>query len=201
MSRLVTAPIVEGHGEVHAIRTLLQRIWIELLKADHLEVLQPIRVSRFKLTRPDELLRAIDLAALKLVDAVAEIGDPTLVLVLLDANGDPPCILGPRLLGIAARERRHLDVSCVVANVEYETWFVAGAESLGEFLRLPSAAEIPGEPEASGHKKAWIEGHFRGRYTETVDQPRLTAAMDLHLCRQRSPSFDKLVRELERRLG
>lgn len=32
------------------------------------------------------------------------------------------------------------------------------------------------------------------------DQPRLTAAMDLFLCRSRSRSFDKFCRELERRV-
>jgi hypothetical protein len=37
-------------------------------------------------------------------------------------------------------------------------------------------------------------------YAETVDQPRLTAAMDLQMCRERSKSFDKLCRELEKRL-
>ena len=32
------------------------------------------------------------------------------------------------------------------------------------------------------------------------NQPRMTAAMDLALCRRRSPSFDKLCRELKQRL-
>lgn len=35
----------------------------------------------------------------------------------------------------------------------------------------------------------------------TVDQPAMTSHMDLHLARERSPSFDKLCRELERRLS
>jgi len=41
---------------------------------------------------------------------------------------------------------------------------------------------------------------LHGRYAETIDQVRLTTAMDLNLCRSRSKSFDKLCRELEKRL-
>jgi hypothetical protein len=56
----------------------------------------------------------------------------------------------------------------------------------------------PADPEQQRCGKGWIEHRFKGpKYSETVDQPRLTAAMDLHLCRQHSPSFDKLCRELE----
>jgi hypothetical protein len=51
-----------------------------------------------------------------------------------------------------------------------------------------------------GLSKAWIEQRFKGtRYSETQDQPAMTLVMDLNLCRTRSPSFDKLCRELERR--
>jgi predicted ATPase len=39
----------------------------------------------------------------------------------------------------------------------------------------------------------------RVKYSETIDQPAMTADMDLSLCRRRSPSFDKLCRELEKR--
>jgi len=93
-------------------------------------------------------------------------------------------------------------VVCVLANPEYETWFVAAAESLEDFLDLGGGETLSEDPEKDGLKKAWIESRFRGlRYSETVDQPRMTAAMDLALCRSRSPSFDKLCRELSKRLG
>jgi hypothetical protein len=36
-----------------------------------------------------------------------------------------------------------------------------------------------------------------GRYTPADDQVRLTAKMDLDLCRRRCPSFDKLIRDVE----
>jgi hypothetical protein len=92
-------------------------------------------------------------------------------------------------------------VSCVLAIVEYETWFVAAADSLRDFLDIPHTDTVPEAPEPRRSGKSWIERRFRGtKYSETVDQPKMTAAMDLPLCRQRSPSFDKLCRELEKRL-
>ena len=47
----------------------------------------------------------------------------------------------------------------------------------------------------------WVADRFKGHYSETVDQPALTAKMDLDLCRERSPSFDKLCRELGSQLA
>ncbi|GAG17177.1 unnamed protein product [marine sediment metagenome] len=125
-----------------------------------------------------------------------------MVLVLIDADKDPPCILGPELLASAREVDVRADVSCVLANIEYETWFVAAAKSLHELLKLPPDTQIPEDPETRRLGKAWINDHFRGtKYSETIDQPRMTALMDLSRCRARSPSFDKLCRELEKRIG
>lgn len=197
MSRLRVAPIVEGHGEQEAVRILLTRIWIEVLGGEYLEVLKPIRQPRSKLVRKQELTRAINLAMLKLGASTSN--DPSLVLVMLDADDDLPCVLGPDLLTIAHESRRDADISCVVVNVEYETWFVASAESLTKYLEV---GDIPAAPEDQRCGKAWIEKRYRGaKYSETVDQPAMTAAMDLERCRSRSPSFDKLCRELGARLS
>lgn len=186
-------PIVEGHGEVEAVRILLQRIGLELLDGIYFEVLKPIRQHRSKLIQERELERAVRLALLKLGDR--EVHGRDLILVLVDADRDLPCELGPSLLAIGRRGEAR-DVACVIANVEYETWFIAAAESLHEELDLP--AEIPGNPEAHRLGKGWIKQRIkRHKYSEPIDQPRLTAKMDLRLCRTRSPSFDKLCRELE----
>ncbi len=199
MTRLRVAPIVEGHGEVHCIRILLQRIWTDLLGGEYIEVLQPIRKPRSKLVKPEELERAVKLALLKLGGAPSG-PCPHMVLVLIDADKDAPCILGPSLLDIAKKVNARADVACVLANIEYETWFVAAAESLHEFLELPPDTGTPENPEAQRAGKGWIGRHFVGeKYSETVDQPRMTAKMDLQCCRARSPSFDKLCRELEKR--
>ncbi|MCX4244094.1 DUF4276 family protein [Paraliomyxa miuraensis] len=197
MSTLGIAPIVEGHGELQAIRTLLTRTVHELLQGPWPVVLPPIRQPRSKLVaKPRELERAVGLAALKLQQHRASF-DHGLVLVLLDADDDPPCELAPRLLEQMRRD--DVDTTCVLANPEYETWFVAAAQSLSEYLSIDD--QPPLEPEKRRLKKGWIERRFIGSpYSPPIDQPRLTAAMDLSQCRGGSPSFDKLCRELERRL-
>lgn len=191
-------PIVEGHGEDLAIRILLQRLWTELLGGEHIEVLKPIRSHRTKMIQSPELDRALGLAVLKLRTPPSS--DPSLVLILLDADEDPACVLGPDLLRRARAQRTDMDISCVVAAVEYETWFVAAAPSLQGFLDL-SGGPAPEAPEASRSGKAWIQRRFKGvKYSPTVDQPSMTQRMDLLQARLRSPSFDKLCRELEKRL-
>ena len=203
MSRLRVAVIVEGDGEVQAIRTLLWRIWTELLDGEYLEIPSPPgRVSRSKLipyNRPinkSELQRAISLAAAKL-----RVGNPdesAMILVLLDSDLAPPCQLTPELLRVACENQKNIDIARVLAHKEYETWFVAAAESLRKYLDFDT---LPTNPEKSKSGKKWIEDHFRGsKYSETVDQPSMSATMDLGVCRQNSTSFDKLCRELEKRL-
>lgn len=182
-----------------AIRILLERIWGEIVGGDWMDVLRPIRWPKSKLVKEDEFRRVLNLAALKL-DAA---GPRTrkAAFVLLDADDDRPCELGPRLQSWARVHRSDLDVFCVVANIEYETWFVSSAPSLDTFLGLEEGDLDLVDPERRRAGKAWIESRFKGTpYSETVDQPTLTRAMDLRSCRERSPSFDKLCRELERRV-
>jgi hypothetical protein len=200
MSRLRVTPIVEGKGEVGSIRILLERLWL-FLGGESINVLRPpIRRPRGRLVKRDGLQDAARLAVKELRNVPAP-EDPGLVLILLDADDDRPCELGPRLLGFAREVDPRVDVICVVANVEYETWFAATADSLARYLDVGAHSPPSEDPEGSRHGKAWVKQRFRGTsYSETQDQPRLTSAMDLGLCRRRSPSFDKLCRELEQRL-
>ena len=201
MSRLMVAAIVEGHGEVSSVPILLDRIWRELIDGEYIDVLRPpIRQPRNRLAsnKDDTLVKAVGLAAAKL-QAHSDSMAPELILVMIDADDDPACILGPELLKAAQDARKDKSIACVIANVEYETWFVAAAHSLSDYLDLSEGQELPERPEENRLGKAWIEKRFKGvRYSETIDQPKLTAKMDLSLCRERSPSFDKLCRELER---
>lgn len=200
MSELSILPIVEGHGEDAAVPLLLRRIGHELLNTT-IHVGRPIRVPRARMVKHEHLQRAIDLALLKLKTRA---NGRAAVLVLLDGDGELPCQLGPKLQQLAADIRPDADIACVVANLEYETWFAAAAESLVERGELVlEAGEVPRDPEGQRLRKAWVSKHIADRrngYSETIDQPRFTAMMNLHECRSLSPSFDKLCRELERRL-
>jgi Domain of unknown function (DUF4276) len=199
MSRLRVIPIVEGKGEFPSIRILLERLWYEMLGGEYINVLQPIVQDRGKLVKERELRKAVQYASKKLKYSLG-LPDPLLILILIDADKHCPKEWGPKLLQWARSEAPDDEVTCVLANVEYETWFVAAAESLTGFLDLPSDVQISDNPEELRLKKGWVEQRFRGtKYSPAVDQPRMTQAMDLALCRKRSPSFDKLCRELERR--
>jgi len=201
VSRALVAPIVEGHGEQAAAPLLIRRIWTEILGSPGaIEVLQPIRQPRGRLvTKPAELERAVRLAGHKLA-ARAEPNDQQAVLLLLDADEDPACSLGPglrRSLDEAAMGR--VSALCVLAVVEYETWFVGAARSLASRLAPGMLVEDVADPEGRRLRKKWIAERLTGRrYSETLDQPALTALMDLATCRARCPSFDKLCRELSR---
>jgi Domain of unknown function (DUF4276) len=199
VKQLRVAAIVEGHGEYESIRLLLTRIWHDMLGGEWIDVLQPIRQKRHKLAKQSELEKAVQLAALKLAN-VPGATMPSVILILVDADEDLPCHLAPELLNWAKAARSDVDIMCVVANIHYETWFVAAAESLRDFLNLPADMEAPDAPEQQRLGKGWIKKHFKGTYSETQDQASMTARMDMAMCRARSPSFDKLCRELAIRL-
>ena len=125
MSRIRVIPIVEGHGEVESIRVLLERIWREVVGGEYIEVVQPIRRPKSKLVTDAGLDEAIGLAEVER----APRSYPTFVLLLLDADESCPAMLATGLRKIVQRHQDHLDVAIVIANVEYETWFVAAADA------------------------------------------------------------------------
>ena len=81
-----------------------------------------------------------------------------------------------------------------------ETWFVGAAESLTDFLEFDEPP--PENPEDHHLGKGWVRKRFRGpSYSETVDQPSMTATMDLSLIKKRCPAFARLCRTLENHAG
>jgi Domain of unknown function (DUF4276) len=210
MARLRIAPIVEGYGEVDSVPSLLRRIWKEI-GGDYADVpRRAILKPRSQLAVEGSLRRIIEEAAIVLTKRT-DPSLPGLILILLDADDDCPAELGPRLERWARDVDRRFDVACVVAHLEFETWFAAAAESLVAkgFLKLKAGEVSPDDPEGRRLRKRWVEDRFavdgeikrNVQYKPTRDQPAMTRAMDLAACRSRSPSFDKLCRELEKRLA
>ncbi len=199
MIDLVIAPIVTGDGEVTAFPILIRRIVMEFCPGVSFEVLKPIRQPESSLIKVDDdcLEKAVGHAVRKLSN-VRFNSARRVIVMLIDADGRCAAQLGPELKQRATAYASHFDIASVVAVDEYETWFVASAASLAKYLDV-TCDEIPTDPEATRTKTKWIEDRFREvKYTKPIDQPRLTDAMDLKLCRRRSPSFDKLCREIER---
>lgn len=69
-----------------------------------------------------------------------------------------------------------------------------GEQESIRILLTRTVAELLGAPYP------WVLPPIGSPYSPPIDQPRLTAAMDLTMCRAGSRSYDKLCRELERRL-
>lgn len=192
----VIVPIVEGHGDVAAVPQLVRRIAAAIDPSRMIEVAKPLRANRDRLVKPDELERFVELAARRA-------GPGGAVLVLVDADDDCPAELGPRLLDRATAVTRGVNVAVVLANREFEAWFLAAAVSLRSRRGLPADLAPPDDPESIRDAKGWLQDRRTDgfAYSPTTDQPALAAVMDLDEARAGCPSFDKLWRDLERILG
>ncbi|HHQ41050.1 MAG TPA: DUF4276 family protein, partial [Chromatiales bacterium] len=141
-----------------------------------------------------ELVRAVTLAHLK-----AERGP---VLVLLDADDDCPAQMSERFFSVLRDALPHIEVAVVFAKREYEAWFIAAFASLAEHCDIqPGTATPPENVEAIRGAKEWLSKHIKRKYRETIDQPAFTSIFSLADARERSPSFAKLWRDVERILS
>ena len=111
--------------------------------------------------------------------------------MLLDADDDCPARLGPHLHQRAVNARPDVPVPVVLANREYEAWFLAAASSLAGLRHFPSMMVGPQDPEAIRGAKEWLTRQRPGLpYKETADQVALSALIDLAEARRNAPSFD-----------
>lgn len=194
MRRLIC--IVEGDGEVEALPVLLRRMLVASERFD-IEIPRPLRTRRDRfLRRDEEMKKMLGYAALQ-----ARAGG--CILVLLDADND--CIAE-----LVARHKTQIDtlaagVACslIVAKSEFESWFIAAAESLRGYRNLPEDLQCPADPEAIRDAKGWLRQRMTqpgAAYSETIDQPAFAHQFDWRKARTRSPSLDKLCRDVARLL-
>lgn len=160
--------IVEGRGEVPAVPLLIRRI---AAAAPTLEprVPKPIRVKRGRFLKENELERYVDLAA-------RQAGSDGRILIILDADDDCPAQRVSEILERAAAVRSDRRIRVVMAQREYEAWFLAAADSIAGHRELRSDATAPTDPEAIRDAKGWLTSRMPpGRvYKETRDQPALS---------------------------
>lgn len=189
------ASIVEGEGEVKAVPKLLYRLAREFSVPD-LRVPEPMRVPRGRLVAAGQLERAVSAAAGRIDKAGG-------ILVVLDADDDCPAQLGPALLARAQSARSDLAMAVVLANREFESWFLAAAVSLAGKHGFPEDLTPPGDPEGIRAAKEWLSRNRQsGRpYKPTADQALLTSVFDLKQARAHAPSFDKFCRDIEALFG
>jgi hypothetical protein len=178
---------VEGHGEVKALPVLLRRL-------EPAHRFETWRVSPGKIFGGDwsQFEQAAGYAR-------RQSGDSK-ILLLLDTDCERsrcPRDLARGLLADAVSHAQQLPVGLVLAECEFETWFLAAAVSLRGKRGLPNDLSPPANLRIRGAKE-WLSRKMRQRYSETLDQPAFAATMDLRVARARCPSFDKLCRELSR---
>lgn len=184
---MIIQPIVEGQGDEAALPLLLRRLRDEA-QSWGLEVGRPHRKRRTELVRKDSLQNAVRVAALRENCAG--------ILVLFDADDDCPAALAPTLELWAREAAGEIPCAVVMANREYEAWFLASMEALrGRAGILPDA--VPhADPEAPRDAKGEVERRMvpgASCYSPTVDQAPLTAHLDLQNAYRRCRSFRKLV--------
>lgn len=189
------ACIVEGHGETEAVPVLVRRMVEIVAPGASVRISHPLRIPRSKLIQQGELERAVELAA-------RQAGTDGGVLLLLDSDDDCPAEMGPELLARMRAVRADLRSSVVLACREFESWFLAAAESLRGRRGLAGDLASPADPEAIRGAKEWLSARMEGdgRYVETLDQAALAAVFDLQQAR-RAPSFERFFREMARLLA
>ncbi|CAG0990832.1 hypothetical protein PHYC_02287 [Phycisphaerales bacterium] len=167
------APIVEGHGDVAALPVLIRKL------LPGAAVARPVRFPRSRLTGTEgHLERAVRIAA-------ANIAERGLVLLVVDADESCAATLGPELLGRMRSGAGSLPCIVAIPVREFEAWIVGGIESYG--VMDPDSGDLKGRIKDS-----------EGQYLETVDQPRLSAAIDVELLYGRSRSFRHFADSLRR---
>lgn len=191
----IISPIVEGHGEREAVPLLVMRI--AGLQAVYPLVNPPVRVKVGSfLNDTDYFTRYVTLAAAK----VAQSTSGGFVIILLDCEDNCPGTLGPDLLARARAVRSDIDYLVFLAYREYETWFLAAAESLRGLSGLPVDLEPPLTPESLRDAKGWLGGKMPGGYDPLEHQASFTKQMDL-VAAQKIPSFRRLYEKLTTQLS
>jgi hypothetical protein len=182
-------PIVEGHGEVEAAPFLLRRLLAEADCQD-VGVGRPIRRTQSQLRSKEGIQAGVRLALLQPECAA--------VVILFDGEDDCPKELAAEVWAWARAAAAGMPCDVVVAYREYETWFLAALESLRGQYGIAKDAAAPANPESKRDAKGALEEFMPPdrAYSETGDQPAMSAVFDMGLAHRRNRSFRKLVKAI-----
>jgi hypothetical protein len=180
-------PIVEGHGEVEAAPVLLRRLLAEA-DCQNIGVGRPIRRTQSQLRSKEGIQAGVRLALLQPECAA--------VVILFDGEDDCPKELASQVRAWAREAASGKPCDVVVAYREYETWFLAALESLRGQYGISKDAAAPANPESKRDAKGALEEFMPPdrAYSETGDQPAMSAVFDMSLAHRRNRSFRKLVK-------
>ena len=187
---MLFVPIVEGHGEYEAVPALLHKITAAVQSGVPIKINPPIRVkSGSFLNDAAYFNKQIALAGAKAAQGQG------VVLILLDCEDDCPARLGPLILKRAREQRRDVRIIVSLAHREYESWFIAAAESFRGEFGLPSDLSVPPDFEGIRDAKGWLGARMPVKYDPIIHQVKFTRKLDVESAR-RSHSFDRLCRKV-----
>lgn len=184
MTGIGVYPIVEGHGDVAAVRALVRRFAQELHAVYDYAILEPFRLPRTKFSQDAEVARALRAAAVKLTGFAKPC-----VLVLMDADDDCPAEQHARIMRLAAGLALPVPVSFVMPVREYEAWFIHCLDAGKTHPDVREAPPIPADVAAIRDAKTWFRANVLapGRpYSPSVDQAKYTYLIDLAATHDRS---------------
>lgn len=182
-------PMVEGHGEVAAAPVLLRRLLAEA-QCHGIGVGHPIRRTQSQLRSKEGIQVGVRLALLQPECAA--------VVILFDGEDDCPKELAATVRAWAREAAAGRPCDVVIAYREYETWFLAALESLRGQFGIAKNATAPANPESKRDAKGALEEFMPPdrAYSETGDQPAISATFDMGLAHRRNRSFRKLVKAI-----
>jgi hypothetical protein len=182
-------PIVEGHGEVSAAPVLFRRLLAQE-KCFDVEIGAPIRRTQSQFRNKETVQVAVRRAKLEPQCAA--------IVLLFDGEDDCPKELVAQVREWAREAADNTPCDVVIAYREYETWFVSALESLRGRYGITQEAETPENPESRRDAKGWLENFMppTRAYSETGDQPGMSASFDMREAHRRNRSFRKLVKTI-----
>lgn len=117
-------------------------------------------------------------------------------MILFDGENECPKELAAKVREWAVTVANGRPCDVVVAYREYETWFLAALESLRGKYGIANDAAPLANPESKRDAKGVLEEYMPTdrAYSETGDQPGMSATFDLGLAHRRNRSFRKMVK-------
>lgn len=178
--------VVEGHGDTIAVPALLRRLAEQVGYFDPLNVPKPFRLSRGRMVKEHELMRAVEFVS-------RQVGPDGIVFVVFDADDDCPVELVETIKPWLDK-RPDINVRLVVSDREFECWYIASAEALRGVRGLADTAASPANPDLIRDGKGWLGRQMPNGYSETIDQAAFASQLELSQA-ARSRSFRKFLKE------
>ena len=178
-------PIVEGHGDAAAIPVLLRRLVDAAEAWDAVRIGQPIRCNRSQLVDEGQLRKRVRVARLR-----EHCGA---IIVVFDSDDDCPVERAGQVREWAVAEAGPVSCEVVLAQREYEAWFLATVESLRTHRSVKTDAVSHPHPELPQDAKGRLEAMMRITYSERTHQPAFSAIFCMADAYAHCRSFRKLV--------